>query len=70
MNLEARIRQLNAEWADAGDDVPDELKYIRLLTGRIDHAVRELLGQIDGGEELRGRDSEISAIIRILEGDA
>lgn len=35
---------------------------------RIRHAIAELNSQIDGGEECRGRDSEISHVIHILEG--
>lgn len=37
---------------------------------RITRALKELRGQIDGGEECRGRDSEISDVTRILEGEA
>lgn len=32
------------------------------------HAIEELQSQIDGGEECRGRDSQISYVIDILEG--
>lgn len=37
---------------------------------RITKSLKELREQIDGGEECRGRDGEISEIIRILEGEA
>lgn len=69
MSLEHRIHVINQEWADAGDDVPDELKYIRLLKQRIESAMRELDELIDGGEECHGRDSRISRVIRILDGE-
>lgn len=39
------------------------------LLSRIPRAIDELLDMIDGGEECRGIDSQISSIIRILEGD-
>ena len=35
MILQEKIRQLNAEWADAGDDVPTELQVIRELVNRL-----------------------------------
>jgi hypothetical protein len=34
----------------------------------VQHAVEELHSQIDGGEECRGRDQQISYVIDILEG--
>lgn len=40
------------------------------ILSRIPKAIEELLGQIDGGEECRGRDQQISEVIRILEGTA
>ena len=39
------------------------------LQKRIDFAIGFLGNMIDGGEECRGRDSEISQVIRILEGE-
>ncbi len=39
------------------------------LLSRIPKAIAELLDMIDGGEECRGYDSQISTIIRILEGE-
>lgn len=38
------------------------------ILSRIPKAIDELTSQIDGGEEMRGRDSNISEMIRILEG--
>ena len=38
------------------------------VLSRIPKAVEELRDMIDGGEECRGRDSQISEVIRILEG--
>ena len=70
MNLKQKISEINAEWADAGDDVPVELQYIRLLENRINNAAVELYRMIDGGEECRGVDGEISKILGILEGVA
>ena len=40
------------------------------LLSRIPKAIKELNNQIDGGDECRGRDSEISEVIKILEGEA
>jgi hypothetical protein len=40
------------------------------LKHRVQHAVEELHSQIDGGEEMRGRDSWISEVIRILQGES
>ena len=67
MSLKQKISEINAEWADAGDDVPVELEYIRILEGRIANALRELRAIIDGGTECSGLDSEVTSIIRILE---
>lgn len=39
------------------------------VLSRIPKAIAELLDMIDGGEECRGYDSQISTIIRILEGE-
>lgn len=39
------------------------------MLSRIPRAIDELLDMIDGGEECRGIDSQISSIIRILEGE-
>lgn len=39
-----------------------------IVLSRIPKAVEELRDMIDGGEECRGRDSQISEVIRILEG--
>lgn len=36
MNQASRIAAVLAEWADAGDDVPEELKLIRELRGERD----------------------------------
>ena len=38
------------------------------VLSRIPKAVEELRDMIDGGEECRGRDSQISEVIRLLEG--
>ena len=38
------------------------------VLSRIPKAIEELRDQIDGGEECRGRDQQISEVIRILEG--
>lgn len=35
----------------------------------VQHAIEELESQIDGGEECRGRDSQISYVISILRGE-
>jgi hypothetical protein len=35
IDINARIAGLNAEWADAGDDVPEELKIIRELQSHL-----------------------------------
>ena len=40
------------------------------VLSRIPKAIEELRDQIDGGEECRGRDQQISEVIRILEGTA
>lgn len=45
-------------------------KQIDDLYKRIDHAIGFLGAMIDGGEECRGMDSQISEVIRILEGDS
>lgn len=39
------------------------------VLSRIPKAIAELESMIDGGEELRGHDSQISHIIRILQGE-
>lgn len=39
-----------------------------IVISRIPKAITELQEMIDGGEECRGRDSQISSIINILEG--
>lgn len=47
------------------------IKHIKetiYLLSRIPKAIEELSSQIDGGEECRGRDQQISEVIRILEG--
>lgn len=36
MKIDSRIHALNAEWADAGDDVSEELKIIRELRNLVD----------------------------------
>jgi len=41
-----------------------------IVLSRIPKAIEELESQIDGGEECRGRDTQISHVIRILEGTA
>lgn len=41
-----------------------------LIEQRMKCAIQLLNDMIDGGEECRGRDSEISHIIGVLEGDA
>ena len=50
---------------------PDNDKLMQdaaTVLSRIPKAVEELHGMIDGGEECRGRDQQISEVIRILEG--
>ena len=49
------------------DDKPQN-QMINYLQARIDYALAQLSFMIDGGEECRGRDSEISQVIRVLEG--
>lgn len=45
-------------------------KQHNVLAITVQHAVEELESQIDGGEECRGRDADISTVIRILKGEA
>lgn len=50
---------------------PDNDKLMQdaaTVLSRIPIAIEELRDQIDGGEECRGRDQQISEVIRILEG--
>lgn len=50
---------------------PDNDKLMKdaaTVLSRIPKAVEELREMIDGGEECRGHDSQISEVIRILEG--
>lgn len=50
---------------------PDNDKLMQdaaTVLSRIPKAIEELRSQIDGGEECRGRDQQISEVIRILEG--
>lgn len=52
---------------------PDNDKLMQdaaTVLSRIPKAIEELRDQIDGGEECRGRDQQISEVIRILEGTA
>jgi len=52
---------------------PDNDKLMQdaaTVLSRIPKAIEELRDQIDGGEECRGRDQQISEVIRILEGAA
>ena len=52
---------------------PDSDKLMQdaaTVLSRIPKAIEELRDQIDGGEECRGRDQQISEVIRILEGTA
>ena len=44
------------------------VERIEELKERINDTIEELQSQIDGGEECRGRDSQISHVINILEG--
>lgn len=50
---------------------PDNDKLMQdaaAVLSRIPKAIEKLREQIDGGEECRGRDQQISEVIRILEG--
>lgn len=50
---------------------PDNDKLMQdaaTVLSRIPKAIEELTSMVDGGEECRGRDSQISEVIRILEG--
>lgn len=56
--------------AEVAKLLDDAANCIEKLAKRSDLAIAELCSMIDGGEECRGRDSEISHVIRILEGEA
>lgn len=51
-------------------DAVKELQEYTKLVKRLHDGLELLYSQIDGGEECRGRDSEISSVIRRLEGEA
>ena len=68
MSLKQKISEINAEWADAGDDVPVELKYIRLLESRIENTCRELREVIASGKcENIWPEKALEKIITVLE---
>ena len=79
MSLENRIHAVMAAWADAGDDVPEELKLIRelraqrdelrdaldyLLTQTVDQDLKYGLTLSEG--ETEARDKAIIAIARAV----
>lgn len=52
-----------------GEDVLGIFNEHATFSKRINDAIQLLSSQIDGGEECRGRDGEISEVIRILSGE-
>jgi len=50
-----------------GELMDDAASLLERQEKRINLAIAELTAMIDGGEECRGRDSELSRIINILE---
>ena len=72
MNTQTSILINILRYADRPQDMAklldDAANCIDRQEKRIDLAIAELCAMIDGGEECRGRDSEISNIIQILEG--
>lgn len=72
MNTKTSILINILRYADRPQDMAklldDAANCIDRQEKRIDLAIAELCALIDGGEECRGRDSEISNIIRTLGG--
>lgn len=54
------------KWREAKAPTSD---YIRIHRNVFAYAINELKEMVDGGEECRGRDSQISHIIGVLEND-
>jgi hypothetical protein len=68
-NQTLAVSLLAIQQAVASEVCSRSANRLLVLDRRIKAAVTELSSMIDGGEECRGRDSEISQVIRILEGD-
>lgn len=69
-NKTLAVALLAIQQATASEVCSRSANRLLVLDRRIESAIAELSDMIDGGEECRGRDSEISRIINILEGES